>query len=246
MAQYSVGTVSTVANSQVVTGTGTAWLSFISGGDEMQIDPDASYLEILTVDSDTQITLAARVPDTRSAALYNINADFTATKDIPLMNQGDLHSADTFSRAMRIIDTALNGGMAWLGAVLDKDIATPPNPTGGPSDGDRYIIASVATGVWTGLEDDIATYSVSEAQWNFETPESGSFVLVIDENKLYIFDKTQGWLEWQLATTSTVVALESDEKLYFDGGTDTWMMHVSGSNTFQFGIDDAVVFTIGK
>ena len=243
MAQYKTGTVATAAGSQTITGTGTAWLADISAGDRIQIDPDKSFLEILTVDSDTQLTLAVNIPDTRSGASYTIQTDFTATVGLPLINQGDLHAADIISRAFNMIDAALNGGMAWVGSVLDKDLTAPP---GGEGDGDAYIVAATATGDWAGFEDYIATYDTGESQYDFVLPDSGSFVLVVDELKLYIYDSTAGWLEWTLQTSSTVANVASDEKFYLDGGTDTWIQHVSATNTIQVGIDDAVVFIIGK
>ncbi len=75
------------------------------------------------------------------------------------------------------------GAVSWRGSVKDKDLTAPP---GSPSTGDRYIVASVATGAWTGQEDDIAEWTGSV--WAFTTPEGGSAVWVDDENEIYVFD----------------------------------------------------------
>ena len=76
--------------------------------------------------------------------------------------------------------------------VKDKDLATPP---GSPVDGDAYIVAATATGVWTGHETHLAFYMSTE--WKFITPIEGSRAAVQDENVDYRFDGS-AW-----ATTST-------------------------------------------
>ena len=71
---------------------------------------------------------------------------------------------------------AAAGAASWHGFVKDKDLTAPP---GSPTPDDSYIVASPATGAWSGQEDDIATWDGS--QWIFETPEGGWAVWVEDE-----------------------------------------------------------------
>ncbi len=59
------------------------------------------------------------------------------------------------------------GGLVQL-SVLN---ATTTEPPGSPSNGDRYIIASVATGDWTGKEGQVAV-RVADA-WEYYEPEEG-------------------------------------------------------------------------
>ena len=46
----------------------------------------------------------------------------------------------------------------WTSPVKDKDLTAPP---GAPSPGARYVVASVASGAWTGHESEIAEWAGS-------------------------------------------------------------------------------------
>jgi len=76
----------------------------------------------------------------------------------------------------------LVSGIVWQEPVIDKDLATPPVS---PTLDDRYIVASVGTGAWTGQEDNIAQWNGSS--WDFTTPTEGFASWVEDEDKVYIF-----------------------------------------------------------
>jgi len=91
-------------------------------------------------------------------------------------------------------------------SVIDKDLTTPP---ASPSTGDRYIVASGATGDWTGKGNSVATYDGSG--WVFMTPNDGWFAWVDDENVLYVFDG--GW--------STLAGILGAGYLPLAGGTLT-------------------------
>jgi hypothetical protein len=82
-------------------------------------------------------------------------------------------------------------GLTWQEPVLDKDLATPP---GGPSTGDRYIVAATATGAWTGQEEKIAQWNGSS--WDFTTPDEGFATWVEDEDKLYVYNSTHPAGSW--------------------------------------------------
>ena len=73
---------------------------------------------------------------------------------------------------------------ALLGGVTSRAEATPP---GSPAEGDAYIVAATATGVWATHEDEIAYYF--GGVWNFLPPESltGHPILVRDENLFVIW-----------------------------------------------------------
>lgn len=70
--------------------------------------------------------------------------------------------------------------------VKDKDLTAPP---GGEAEGDRYIVAAGATGLWAGKDENIATYS--GGSWVFTAPIAGMTSFVIDEGKLYGY--TTAW-----------------------------------------------------
>lgn len=61
-------------------------------------------------------------------------------------------------------------------AVADRDLAAPP---AAPAEGDRYIVASGATGAWTGKTHQIAAWQ--DGTWAFYPPREGWTVWVADE-----------------------------------------------------------------
>jgi len=68
-------------------------------------------------------------------------------------------------------------------AVIDRDLTSPP---GSPADGDVYLIATSATGAWSGQDDDITWYDGSS--WIFFTPVEGMRMYVNDENVFLVYD----------------------------------------------------------
>ena len=76
----------------------------------------------------------------------------------------------THNEALRLLD-----GLVQL-AVLDRDLTMPP---GSPADGDRYIVASGATGAWAGWDLNVA-YWVDGA-WMRLVPRPGWQAWVADE-----------------------------------------------------------------
>lgn len=72
----------------------------------------------------------------------------------------------------------LDHGASGPYRVLDRDLATPP---GSPSDEDTYIVASGATGAWSGHDDAIAIYLADAAGWTFIAPRAGMVAYVVDE-----------------------------------------------------------------
>lgn len=71
--------------------------------------------------------------------------------------------------------------------VIDKDLTAAP---GSPTEGDTYIVASGATGVWAGHDDKIAYYDGSG--WIVIQPLAGWLAFVIDEDTPYRYNG--GWL----------------------------------------------------
>jgi len=80
----------------------------------------------------------------------------------------------------------------WQKPVKDKDLSTSP---GGEAKGDRYIVATIGSGAWTGHTGDIALYN--GATWEFITKTEGMVAWVEDENLLYIFNGTT-WITHNL------------------------------------------------
>lgn len=108
----------------------------------------------------------------------------------------------------------------WQDSVKDKDLTAPP---ASPSEGDRYIVASVATGAWAGQEKNIADYS--GGAWIFITPNEGYTLTVEDESLLYIYDGSS-WSSIGSATDhGSLIGLGDDDHAQYhtEGRADTWL-----------------------
>lgn len=83
----------------------------------------------------------------------------------------------------------------WLRPVLDNELTTPPSS---PSEGDRYLIPTGATGSWASHVDQVTTWK--NAAWVYQTPLDGFIVSVrTKENTLYdyrgVFGSGGEWVE---------------------------------------------------
>ena len=91
--------------------------------------------------------------------------------------------------AQAIPETRVNENFRWAeffacgGGIKDRDLATPP---GSPVDGDAYLVASSATGAWSGEDGNIAMYLGTA--WAFVSPIEGMQIYVNDEDIRLIYD----------------------------------------------------------
>jgi hypothetical protein len=69
---YTTGTVSGTSGTQTLTGSSTAWLDKVFEGDEIEIS--ATKYNILTVDSDTQLTLCQNLQTSPSGTSYTVRS----------------------------------------------------------------------------------------------------------------------------------------------------------------------------
>ena len=91
-------------------------------------------------------------------------------------------SADTDAATKGYVDSLVQG-LDWQDSVKDRDLTAPP---ASPQAGDRYLVASGATGDWTGHDNEIAEYNGSA--WEFTTPNDGMAVWVEDEDILVVYN----------------------------------------------------------
>jgi len=68
-------------------------------------------------------------------------------------------------------------------SVLDRDLTAPP---GSPADGDRYIVASGATGDWAGWDLNVALWT--DGAWLRLPPRTGWRAWLEDEGLLLVYD----------------------------------------------------------
>lgn len=111
----------------------------------------------------------------------------TTNLQMPRMEANQNQKHVTHNEALDILDTLVNL------AVIDRDLTAPP---GSPSDGDRYIIDSPATGAWTGNEGKVAAYL--DGAWEIFAPKEGWTAWVNDENVLIIYDGSD-WIPYATA-----------------------------------------------
>ena len=102
---------------------------------------------------------------------------------LPFIEAAQAQKHVTHNEGLRVLDAAVQL------SVIDRDLTTPP---GSPSDGDRYIPASGATGDWSGKDLNIAAYQ--DGAWAFLAPREGWLCWVADEDKLLIWDGSS-WIE---------------------------------------------------
>lgn len=82
---YSTGTIEIQAGTPtILRGTGTTWLSKAKSGDFVKIgagniDTNATWYTVLSVDSDTQITLTTSAPTTAALTAYVLRQTFTGS-----------------------------------------------------------------------------------------------------------------------------------------------------------------------
>lgn len=104
-------------------------------------------------------------------------------------------------------------------SVIDKDITDTSALT--PSDGDRYIVATSAIGVWSGKDNNIAQWDENNNGWEFINPENGMITFVEDEDILYIFDGTS-WNNF-----SSTISIDHNDTNLIQGGLNNEYFHLT-------------------
>lgn len=109
MTQYALGTVAVTNGSAVVTGTDTNWLSSgIAADGLLAIQDEFVWYDVLTVDSDTQITLKTNYTGTtKTAQPYVAQLSFTPNQNFPTPTFGDIGTAGLLAKSLLQIDADL-------------------------------------------------------------------------------------------------------------------------------------------
>jgi hypothetical protein len=109
-------------------------------------------------------------------------SDATTHLLLPYILAAQAQKHVTHNEALRLLD-----GLVQL-SVLDRDLTAPP---GSPTDGDRYIVGSGATGDWAGWDLNVALWT--DGAWLRLPPRTGWRAWVEDEGLLLVFDGA-GWI----------------------------------------------------
>lgn len=122
-------------------------------------------------------------------------------------------------------------------AIVDKDLTAPPVS---PNNGEAYIVASPATGLWAGQENNIAAYQ--DDTWFFYTSKEGWIAYVIDESVIYSFVSSV-WTPFNADTLGVANGTAAAPTFTFKNETDTGFYRsanhvigvtIDGSARFQF------------
>jgi hypothetical protein len=95
---------------------------------------------------------------------------------LPELVVGQAGKELTHNQALAVLDQLAQA------VVVDKDLATPPVS---PLNGAMYIVATGATGAWSGQAGKLAYWLASVGAWTFATPVNGWSVWVADEEVRY-------------------------------------------------------------
>ncbi len=108
-------------------------------------------------------------------------SDATTHLLLPYILAAQAQKHVTHNEALRILD-----GLVQL-SVLDRDLTAPP---ASPTDGDRHIVGSGATGDWAGWDLNVALWT--DGAWIRLPPQTGWRAWVEDEGLLLVYDGA-GW-----------------------------------------------------
>ncbi len=122
-------------------------------------------------------------------------SDTTALLALPFIMAAQAQKHVTHNEALRLLD-----GLVQL-SVKDRDLTAPP---ASPADGDRYIVASGATGVWAGWDLNITLWV--DGAWLRLPPRSGWRAWVEDEGLLLVYNGS-AWVGTTPATLQNLALL---------------------------------------
>ena len=97
-------------------------------------------------------------------------SDISPHLQLPYILAAQAQKHVTHNEALRLLDAVVQL------SVLDRDLAAPP---ASPADGDRYIVASGATGLWAGWDLNVTTWV--DGVWMRLVPRPGWLAWIADE-----------------------------------------------------------------
>ncbi|MDF1627043.1 MAG: DUF2793 domain-containing protein [Parvibaculaceae bacterium] len=185
-------------------------------GHIFQIDGDDVAYTVAADGAGTGFTLTAPYAGTTASGVsYSLNRDFV--EDVPVPRRGDVGPWAIMAEAVKRLLAKVNalaslvselgsgGTSQW--SVIDRNLTAPP---GAPVEGDTYIPAGPATGVWAGHENEIALFDGTE--WIFTAAQEGDTAWLRNEDLLTAFDGS-AWVAVSLPTP-----IVNDRMLMTEGG----------------------------
>ncbi|MDO5757294.1 MAG: DUF2793 domain-containing protein [Rhodobacterales bacterium] len=151
-------------------------------------------------------------------------SDTTAHLALPFIMASQAQKHVTMNEALRLLD-----GIVQL-AILNRDLTDPP---ASPSEGDRYIPATGATGDWAGWDQSIAYWI--DGAWMKILPSTGWLAWVVGEAQAVIWSGT-AWIPMANAmgfisqSASVVVARSANDGTTGVGVAEETLSSLSGAS----------------
>jgi len=120
---------------------------------------------------------------------------------------------DAMDDTLILVDSLLMLG------VVSNVVTAPP---GSPTDGDRYIIPSGATGDWAGKTGQVAAWLDSEAVWTYYVPNAGWLSWVAADTTLYVYNGTV-WSAIAGGSVSLPAGTWNDPFIFGSGAAYQWV-----------------------
>ena len=134
---------------------------------------------------------------------------------LPYLAAGQAQKHVTLNESLRRLDALVHL------VFEDRDLAEPPAV---PAEGQRYLVASGASGAWSGRSGTIAAFQ--DGGWLFYPPETGWIAWIRDEDALAVWNGA----EWQDAGTG--------------GSPETLGIHATADTTNRLAVaSEAVLFS---
>lgn len=105
----------------------------------------------------------------------------TTNFDVPLLYANQAQKDVTVNQALVQLDSVIQLN------VISRTLTLAPTL---PNDGDKYIVATGATGVWAGQDGNLAIYAENGSVWRFIAPKTGWTCFSIADNAMYEFTGT--------------------------------------------------------
>lgn len=134
-------------------------------------------------------------------------SEITPNLKLPYIMPSQAQKHVTHNEAIRALDALVQL------AVLTRTLTAPP---ASPTDGDRHIVASGASGAWAGKQGQVAAWQ--DGGWSFLVPLAGWRAWILAENKLAVFDGTT----WMDVSSGGGIADGDKGDVSVSGGGTNW------------------------
>jgi hypothetical protein len=142
---------------------------------------------------------------------------------LPLIAANQAQKNVTHNSALRRLDSMVQM------SVIDRNLTAPP---GSPAEGDRYIVASGATGAWASWDYNVAAYL--DGAWVKLVPRTGWLAWVVDESILVAYKPAPNYWVDAIGAIGTLnltgVNFGQDTLNFYDEGIWTPVLAFGGNS----------------